>query len=381
MNNGKDLFLYNRSILDADSYKRMLSLEDQWIGGIRSSIQHTRKAIESRKEFQREFKNLLLEDLEASSEDADYISKQMSMTEFQVILREFAVDGLTEAQSFFPIIPRLPLAAQMPILRVLIDEFGCGNFQQAHSRLYHQLLCELGMPTDIESYLDTLNPESYAFLNIFYWLTNRAPHIEYFLGALAYLESTIPSSFQCFAEACQRLNITSDKYYTEHIHIDDFHAKDVLRSIWEVDAAIGVDYTKVWTGVQISSFITERAFTAAVEKSKVKANEETDYIALGDNLLSEVPLVGSAHDSTSVVIESQGRKYQLPGACPHRGGKLACGTIDKKRGTITCPLHFSKFEIASGKHLSGPESVGLQIIEITNDTKNTHEASRQPVSI
>jgi nitrite reductase/ring-hydroxylating ferredoxin subunit len=369
MNKGKELFLYNRSILDADSYPEMLSLEKFWIAEIFDSIQSKIKIIKSRTEFQSAFNNLLFEERNAPSDDIDYISNQISIDEFRVIIQEFAVDGLTEAQSFFPIIPRLPITAQMPILRVLIDEFGCGNLQQAHSKLYYQLLSELEMPTKIESYLDILNPESYAFLNIFYWLTNRAPDVEYFLGALAYLESMIPFAFKCFADACQRLNIVNSKYYTEHIHIDDFHAKDVLRALWEVDSAVGLDYTKAWTGVQMGSFITAQAFDAALKKAKRKVNGVVRSINKGHNSISEFIPINSDYNLEGIPVKIKGKKYLVPAACPHRGGKLYCGLINEKNGTITCPLHFSKFEITSGKLLSGPGSASLEITEIAQDKR------------
>lgn len=364
MDNGKELFIHNRSILNADSYKRLLEIENPWILEIFDSIQSKLKIINSKAEFQKEFDNLLFEERNAPSDDADYIANQVTLDEFKAIIQEFAVDGLTEAQSFFPIIARLPITAQMPILRVLIDEFGCGNLQQAHSKLYYQLLSELEMPTNIESYLDILNPESYAFLNIFYWLTNRAPDVEYFLGALAYLESMIPFAFQCFADACQRLNIANSKYYTEHIHIDNFHAKDTLRALWELDSAIGLDYTKAWTGVQIASFITAQAFDAALKKAKKKASEEVININKDCHSTSELIAVSSDESSETITVKFQGKKYLLPAACPHRGGKLYCGLINEKKGTITCPLHFSKFEITSGKFLSGAEAVSLQVMEI-----------------
>jgi nitrite reductase/ring-hydroxylating ferredoxin subunit len=365
MDNGKELFLYNRSILDTSSYQEMLEIETKWIVEVFDSIQTKEKSIKSRKEFQEAFDNLLFEERNAPSDDNDYISERMSLDEFQVIIQEFAVDGLTEAQSFLPIIPRLPITAQMPFLRVMIDEFGCGNLQQAHSKLYYELLSELEMPTNIENYLDVLNPESYAFLNIFYWLTNRAPDVEYFLGTLAYLESMFPFACKFLADACQRLNIVNSKYYTEHIHIDNFHAKDALRVLWEVDSAVGLDYTKVWTGVQIGSFITAQAFDAALKKAKKKVGGTVRNINKGYNSTSELSYVSSDYTSErGITVKFQGNKYLTPVACPHRGGKLYCGLINEKNGTITCPLHFSKFEITSGKLLSGPASTSLEITEI-----------------
>ncbi|WP_071599785.1 Rieske (2Fe-2S) protein [Mastigocladopsis repens] len=77
--------------------------------------------------------------------------------------------------------------------------------------------------------------------------------------------------------------------------------------------------------------------------------------------------VSSDYTSEGITFKFKGNKYLVPAACPHRGGKLYCGLINEKNGTITCPLHFSKFEITSGKLLSGPSSASLEIIEIAQD--------------
>ncbi|BAZ10871.1 hypothetical protein NIES4071_26950 [Calothrix sp. NIES-4071] len=363
MDTGKDLFLYNRSILDAISYKRMLELEAAWISELFESINSKSKTIKSRTEFQKAFDSFIAEERNAPSDDADYISNQMTLDEFRIILQEFAVDGLTEAQSFFPIIPRLPITAQMPVLRVLIDEFGCGNLQQAHSKLYQELLIEVGMSTDIQSYLDILNPESYAFLNIFFWLTKRAPNVEYFLGALAYLEDMFPFAIKCFVDACQRLSIVNSKYYTEHIHIDQFHAKDALRALWEVESAVAIDYTKAWEGVQIASLITAQAIEAALKKAKM--SRAIEGINQAYNIASEPISASPGYGSERFSVKLKGKEYLVPVACPHRRGKLDCGSFNEKNGTITCPLHFSKFDIASGKNLSGPAQISLDVVDLS----------------
>jgi nitrite reductase/ring-hydroxylating ferredoxin subunit len=59
-------------------------------------------------------------------------------------------------------------------------------------------------------------------------------------------------------------------------------------------------------------------------------------------------------------------QYQLPRECPHRGGLLSCGTLNQGRGTITCPLHFSVFDVRSGRHLSGPACPDLPVVALTN---------------
>lgn len=45
------------------------------------------------------------------------------------------------------------------------------------------------------------------------------------------------------------------------------------------------------------------------------------------------------------------RVYQQ--RCPHRGGPLSQGTL--RDGVVTCPWHRARFDVQSGKLVSGPE--------------------------
>lgn len=63
-------------------------------------------------------------------------------------------------------------------------------------------------------------------------------------------------------------------------------------------------------------------------------------------------------------VKSGGISYLLPVACPHRGGKLSCGHINEKSGRITCPLHFSTFDIATGRRIGGPALTSLSVVPI-----------------
>ncbi|MGH8885874.1 MAG: iron-containing redox enzyme family protein [Egibacteraceae bacterium] len=264
----KQLFIYNRSLRDLDTYSKILEIERDWIVRLANATEASAPTFESRAQLLDALHDLLEREEHAPSESVEFFAKQSTREQFKVIIGEFAVDGLTEAQSFFPIIARLPIKSQMAVMRVLIDEFGCGNVDQAHSQLYRNLLTELEMPLDIESYLDGLNDESYAFLNVFYWLSERAPQVEYFLGALAYLEASIPFAFSCYANACARLGIIGSRYYTEHMHIDGFHMKELQIAIRELEAAGELDYKKVWVGTQLASSIIAEAFEAAVAKAR-----------------------------------------------------------------------------------------------------------------
>jgi hypothetical protein len=199
---------------------------------------------------------------------ADFLANDATREQFRAVVADHAVDGLTEAQNFFPAIPRLPIRAQMAVMRVLIDEFGCGNLRRAHSELYMDLLRELDLPTDLASHLPGVSAEALAFANCFYWLASRAPDVEYFLGALAYLEAYIPTGFSCFDAACRRLEIKHGLYYSEHIHIDEFHKQELQIAIREYDRAQGCDYAKVWVGMTLLRRLLGDSFDAAIDRAR-----------------------------------------------------------------------------------------------------------------
>ncbi|EPX9597155.1 iron-containing redox enzyme family protein [Pseudomonas aeruginosa] len=203
---------------------------------------------------------------QAPHESVSYVAECMTLDEFRTLVQEFAVDGLTEAQVFYFVLPRLPLEAQMPLLRIMIDEFGSGNIKRAHTTLYIELLNELGMPTSLGHYLDRVNPASFEFVNLFFWLTLRADDASYFAGALTYLETVIPAFFECYASACRRLNIQAHAYYTEHQHIDGFHAIEGQRLLAAMNATGVLDAAKACLGARLASAVTDRAFRDAVAK-------------------------------------------------------------------------------------------------------------------
>jgi hypothetical protein len=264
----KELFLLNRSVPDLKSFARILELEKDWVVQHARSLELEAPRLSSRAELLAAFDAMLEREEKSPTETAEFLAKHATREQFRVVVQQFAVDGLTEAQSFLPIMARLPIQAQMPMMRVFIDEFGCGNYEQTHSRLYMELLAEMGLPQNLSAYLQGVNDESYAFVNVFFWMTQRASHPEFFLGALAYLENSIPYAFACFAEACKRLGIANHHYYTEHLHIDGFHAKETRSALREFDTAVGLDYTKAWVGMQLGSMLIGQAFDAAVNLSR-----------------------------------------------------------------------------------------------------------------
>lgn len=251
--------------------------EQRWIAGCiadcsREPLATTLSALKEA------LQKMITEERAAPDDAAEYVARRMKRDEFRVLVQEFAVDGLTEAQIFYCAMPRLPLAAQMPLLRILIDEFGSGNLRRAHTSLYLDLLRELEMPTLLSSYIEEVGPASDAFVNLFFWLTLRAEDPSYFAGALTYLETSIPSFFACYAAACERLGIASHAYYTEHQHIDGFHAMEGLRLLSAMHAEQALSPEKAHLGMRLASRITSAAFKAAVNKAIGKEDQQGECV-------------------------------------------------------------------------------------------------------
>jgi hypothetical protein len=262
------LFELNRSVPSAARYREIEAIEADWLEPILAQEAALAPQLSPAPEIAQLIEEAIADGDGDGRSSADFLANDATREQFRAVVADHALDGLTEAQNFFAAIPRLPIRAQMAVMRVLIDEFGCGNLQRAHSELYMDLLRELDLPTDLASHLPDVSAETLALVNCFYWLASRAPHVEYFLGALAYLEAYIPTGFACFDGACRRLGIEHGLYYSEHIHIDDFHKHELQIAIREYDRAQGCDYAKLWVGMALLRRLLGASFEAATDRAK-----------------------------------------------------------------------------------------------------------------
>ncbi len=54
-----------------------------------------------------------------------------------------------------------------------------------------------------------------------------------------------------------------------------------------------------------------------------------------------------------LLVNLSGSFFAIAGKCPHAGGDLSKGKLEG--GTVVCPRHGSKFDLRTGKALSGPK--------------------------
>ena len=124
----KQLYLFNRARLQdpAGGARELLGFEQHWIAGHLEAMP-AHDAPGDLPALRRQLAVMIAEEQRETPDSARYVAEQMSLAEFRMLVQEFAIDGLTEAQVFYYVLPRLTLEAQMPMLRIMIDEFGSGN--------------------------------------------------------------------------------------------------------------------------------------------------------------------------------------------------------------------------------------------------------------
>ncbi len=60
-----------------------------------------------------------------------------------------------------------------------------------------------------------------------------------------------------------------------------------------------------------------------------------------------------------LVVNVDGAYYAIDGRCPHAKGDLSEGTLEGS--ILTCPRHGSRFDVTTGKAISGPKILFLRL--------------------
>src|SRR5262245_48562032 len=185
------LFLCNAGISDPNLEHCLQCFEREWIEQQRSQCHLKGQVPRNFAEFSRELNAVLHVDENVVFPDVKFVEEDCGRSQMRMILAEYAPDGLTEAKAVCYVISRLDCKAQAAIVRIFLDEFGCGNLKRVHTTLYRNLLQEVDLPLAPEFYVNTVREESLEVVNLWHWMACRASKVDFYLGALAYAEATI----------------------------------------------------------------------------------------------------------------------------------------------------------------------------------------------
>lgn len=131
----KQLFLANRALIEklVPIPQELLAFEQRWIDDAieRSMTADVPGDLAGLRRMLAELVELESSEVPPS---AHYVGSDMTLDEFRILVQEFALDGLTEAQVFYHLMPRLSLAEHLHIGKRLIGggqggDMGVVQFQ------------------------------------------------------------------------------------------------------------------------------------------------------------------------------------------------------------------------------------------------------------
>jgi hypothetical protein len=149
-------------------------------------------------------------------------------------VREFAahrsIYHLKEADPHAWSIPRLRGRAKAALVAVEFDEFGGGRADRMHSRLFADLMEDLGLDPAYGAYLDIVPGRMLATVNMMSLFGLHRSLRGALVGHFAAAEITTAPSARRMAEALERLGAGPRAvfFYTEHIEADAVH-EQVMR--------------------------------------------------------------------------------------------------------------------------------------------------------
>jgi hypothetical protein len=167
-------------------------------------------------------------ELEAA-DDAPPLSRLLERTGTLEQFREFAVHRsayqLKEADPHSFAIPRLTGTAKAALLEVQSDEYGAGEVERMHSRLFAKTMRGLGLDDREGAYLGHLPGTTLATVNLMSCCGLRRELRGAIVGHLAMFEMTSARPNRRYGNGLRRLGLdreTTD-FYDEHVEADSVH--------------------------------------------------------------------------------------------------------------------------------------------------------------
>ncbi|SEF62378.1 Iron-containing redox enzyme [Thermomonospora echinospora] len=166
-----------------------------------------------------------------------------------------------EADPHALLIPRLRGQAKASLVAVEFDEYGGGRWERMHSRLYADLMDEVGLDDGYLRYLDAVPAVMLATVNMMSLFGLHRALRGAMVGHFAAAEITTAPSARRMAEALERLGVgpRGTLFFTEHIEADAVHEQvlrhDVLGDLLRREPGLAAD---VVLGVQATSLLEER---------------------------------------------------------------------------------------------------------------------------
>lgn len=180
-------------------------------------------------------------------------------------LREYVVHRsiyhLKEADPQAWVIPRLAGSAKAALVTVEHDEYGAGDPDRMHARLFADMMVELGLSDAYGAYLDAVPAATLAEVNLMSLCGLHRRLRGALVGQFAVVELTSSPGSDRLVRAMRRLGCgpAAIGFYDEHVEADAMHEQIVRRGVLEPLLAAEPELAAdVVFGIRASSLLAGR---------------------------------------------------------------------------------------------------------------------------
>ncbi len=180
-------------------------------------------------------------------------------------LREYvahrSIYHLKEADPQAWVIPRLPGAAKAGLVTVEHDEYGGGDPDRMHARLFADMMCELDLSPAYGAYVDAVPGATLAEVNFMSLCGLHRSLRGALVGQFALVELTSSPGSERLVRAMRRLGCgpAAIRFYDEHVEADAVHEqiirRGVLAPLLAGEPALAAD---VVFGIRAAGFLGDR---------------------------------------------------------------------------------------------------------------------------
>jgi hypothetical protein len=166
----------------------------------------------------------------ADADDAPSLARHLerhgTLDEFKEVVVHRSAYQLKEADPHSWAIPRLAGGPKAALIEVQADEYGGGDPERMHARLFADTMEELGLDPTYGAYVDVLPGVTLATVNLMSLLGLHRRHRGAIVGHLALFEMTSSIPNRRYATGLRRLGVRSRRataFYDEHVTADAIH--------------------------------------------------------------------------------------------------------------------------------------------------------------
>jgi hypothetical protein len=215
-----------------------------------------------------------------------YFRHNVNETGYRRLLAIASLDGLVEASQLSRTLGGVSNEIHAMMTRVFLEEYGGGRLNRKHSTFFSAMLTELDMKTEPEAYFDLVPWEVLASINHSFLLSERKRFYLRYVGGLLYTEISVPTAFDNYRAAAQRLKMSEAArgYWDLHIKEDKRHGQWMLH---DVALPLAEKYPEsAWEiilGYGQQKLISDRAGAGIVRSVRAAESEAADQEPAGQS--------------------------------------------------------------------------------------------------